>query len=181
MTGPSRDNVKRIITGIVQQAGGVLPGKTRLFKAFYIAHLLYWRDHEGTLTTHPMIRMPQGPGIGSERRVFRELEKEGWLHVSKRRVGRHQEFVFETAREVQLSDAEADAISQALSGATNVTGKQLSDWSHEFSRAWKLCSNGEPLPIYMDLPSDVEMAEVEEHLDRSQAIVDDLFPSQSGG
>ena len=53
---------------IRQSAGDRIEGKTRLFKAFYFAHLFYARSAVDYLTDWPIVRMPQGPGIDPVRR-----------------------------------------------------------------------------------------------------------------
>ncbi len=64
----SREKAKAILTAIVEQAGGAFGGKTRLYKSFYIAHLLHFRDHAGILSDFPIVRMRRGPAV--EERFF---------------------------------------------------------------------------------------------------------------
>ena len=54
---------KQIIKEIIRQAGGRLDGKTRLYKAFYLAHLFYFERSPGLLSDWPIVKMPNGPGI----------------------------------------------------------------------------------------------------------------------
>ena len=58
-----RSKAKQVILEIIRQSKGRLTGKTRLYMAFYVAHLLYAEQEAGYLTVWPIVKMPFGPGI----------------------------------------------------------------------------------------------------------------------
>src|SRR5262245_710090 len=103
---PERQERKRVIAAIVQESpGGRLYGRTRLFKAYWLAHLYFWREWEGLLTTsHGMVHMPNGPGIDSHDELLEEMVQEGTISLSTRRSGPFDEDVFRSKRRVQVDD-----------------------------------------------------------------------------
>src|SRR5436189_4755977 len=68
-----REAAKHLILKIVAMAGGRLEAKSRLHKAFYAAHLIYWRERQGVLTDYPIVKMPNGPGIDDLEGLLEEL------------------------------------------------------------------------------------------------------------
>src|SRR5262249_34058970 len=90
-----RTNAKQVLLSLVRCAGkdGWL-GKTKLFKAFYFAHLFYAKEQPGILTDWPMARIPQGPGIHDARKLFRELMQDGLMTMEKVDEGPFTEFRF---------------------------------------------------------------------------------------
>src|SRR4051794_835855 len=70
-----------VVLEILRQADGEWTGKTKLFKAFYFAHLYYAAERPGALTHWPIARMPQGPGIDNSEGLFSELVRDGLLTV----------------------------------------------------------------------------------------------------
>lgn len=74
-----------MIAEIIRQAGGKFTGKTRLYKAFYIAHLLYAEQEPGYLTVWPIVRMPYGPGIDCGDELIAELESGAGVKSWRRR------------------------------------------------------------------------------------------------
>src|SRR5437667_11993892 len=69
---PNRERAKRLILEILRQSEGGL-GKTQLFKAFWLAHLYYFKMAPGYLTDWPIVRMPNGPGIDRADRLILDL------------------------------------------------------------------------------------------------------------
>src|SRR5690554_5470024 len=95
-THPDHRNAKRIIRAIVKLAGGRVEGRTRLYKAFYASHLFHWKSHGVYLTTHPIVHMPNGPGIDRGSGILEELEHEGFLKFSEQYNGPYTESVYES-------------------------------------------------------------------------------------
>ena len=173
-----RSQVKRILAGIVQVADGRLEGKTCLYKAFYAAHLYYWHDSIGLLTTHPIVRMPNGPGIAGETRIFRELVTDGLLRIESQRAGPLTESVFLTAPgapRIKLTPDEERAIKRGLAWVGDNNAKGASDKSHAWSRTWRESKDGEVLPIYLDALNELEVEERQERIDAAKALLDDCF------
>src|SRR5262249_27714512 len=137
-------------------------GKTKLFKAFWLAHLFYAKTAPGYLTDWPIVRMPKGPGIHradrliddliDEKKVTREYEARGpFTEIVCRLTGDH------TGSQLsQLSDPAVAAIRSAVGYVQGHTAESISNLSHEFSRSWNNTPDGGELQIYTDLiPDDV--------------------------
>ena len=172
----SRDKAKAILAAIIQEAGGSFNGKTRLYKAFYVAHLLYFREHQGVLSDHPIVRMPKGPAIDAGDALLAELRNEGLLQVGKRPVGPYQEDVFTLSIPgAKLSDTETDAVRRAVEWIGDKPATELSDWTHEFSNTWEETPNGHPMNIYADLLSESEYSEMKQRHKEAGGLVDAVF------
>ena len=159
---PSAQEAKDTICDLIAAAGGVMRGKVRLHKAFYFAHLFYWRDAEGVLTAHPIVRAPQGPFIDDGERLIEELRHEGALSIGTAPVGPFQETVYrlETQREIDPETPRGRAVHQAVELVINRTAAELSDLTHEHSVSWQTTENGREMDIYLDLLSDEQLAEM---------------------
>src|SRR5436309_2913255 len=75
---PNKERAKRVILELLRQAGGEM-GKTKLFKAFWLAHLYYSKKAPGYLTDWPIVRMPKGPGIDRADQLILELIHSGQI------------------------------------------------------------------------------------------------------
>ena len=73
---PNKECAKRLILEILRQAGGEIE-KTKIFKAFWLAHLYYSKIAPGYLTDWPIVRMPNGPGIDRGDQLIVELIHSG--------------------------------------------------------------------------------------------------------
>ncbi len=171
-----RDEVKRVIAAIVQVNGGRLESKTALFKAFYAAHIVYWRRSEGLLSTWPMARMPEGPGIDDHKALLREMEGDGWLRIEKRLDGPHWEHIFVSTRKVAVAPEEEEAIKAGLAWLDGRKGKAASLWSKEVGRIWHHRENGDLLDIYIDALDEDEITETEQRLEETRHLIDEFFP-----
>jgi hypothetical protein len=154
-----KEIAKTIILQIVRQAGGVLDNKTNLYKAFYYAHL-HFADRRGYyLSTWPIVRMPNGPGIDSFDVLLGELMAEGkmecisveWRDCSGFRFSIPSGIPQET-----LPIGAEEAIAYALKQIKGKTASAVSAQSHDDSRSWREASDGEELNIYTDLLGDEE-------------------------
>jgi hypothetical protein len=173
--GP-RQKAKVILAAIVQTAGGSFNGKTRLYKAFYVAHLLHFRDHNGVLSDYPVIRMPRGPAVDSGDALLSELRDEGVLVLSQRPVGPYLEEVFTLSRPYSpLCPAESESVRRAVEWIAGKPATELSEWTHEFSNTWADTPNGHPMNIYADLLSESEYAELKERHQQAGGLVDAVF------
>src|SRR5262249_30621489 len=67
-------------------------GKAKLFKAFYFAHLYYANENPGLLTSWPIARLPQGPGIHQSQELFGRLVSEGCLTIEQVHEGPYPDY-----------------------------------------------------------------------------------------
>jgi hypothetical protein len=158
---------KQVILQIVRQANGRFQGKLKLYKVFYLAHLLYAEKAPGYLTEWPIVRMPHGPGIGDAERLLSELASEGVLNCKSDRhptALRPVEYEW-TGKELPadgLPPAAIEAIREAIALVSGKNAAELSEWTHEWSRSWNEAKDGEELNIYIDLmPEDEYRAQSE--------------------
>jgi hypothetical protein len=152
----SRERAKKVILEILRQAGGQL-GKTKIFKAFWIAHLYYSKKARGYLTDWPIVRMPKGPGIDEGDALLVELLHSGDIKRSYEPRGPFTEINCRLTKQLRASDLTAAAVRAIKSAVDDVkkhTAGSISEWSHEFSRSWNTTPDGEELDIYTDLIPD---------------------------
>jgi len=151
---------KRIILAIIQEDGGSFEGCTRLYKAFYGAHLIYWRETGKFLTTHPIVCMTNGPGIDRGSSILRELEAEKRILRSERMVGPYPVAVYRLGDgvTVELAPEERSAVEVAINWVRGKTAAEASDASHVVSRTWREAEEqkryGDELHIYLDALTD---------------------------
>ena len=153
-------DAKRLVLELIRKADGQVTGKTRLFKAFYFAHLIYFENNPGLLTNWPIARMPQGPGIHKSEELFDQLVKEGWLvidHVHENVYPEYRYLLTEKANDLAPLPNAADlAIQRAVDFVKDKTAVQLSQLTHEYSRSWIEGKSGDLLDIYIDVIPDDE-------------------------
>jgi len=150
------ERAKRVLLEIVAAAGGRYRGKTKLHKAFWLAHLFHWQEEQGQLTNYPIVRLPNGPCMNDGDDLIAELVREGAIEVLEGQNGPFPEYTYVLSKPFQV-DPENPAHRSALKAVNWLRGKsarQVSDLAHEFSRTWRKGSNGDELSIYLDLLSD---------------------------
>jgi len=154
---------KTVILGILQESGGAFCGKTRLFKAFYLAHLYHFKSRQGVLSDYPIVRMPLGPGIESSESLFESLIADGLLHLGARSNGPYVEEVFTLLNNtpVSLTEDELASIREALNFVENLSGTEVSRRMHEYSKSWRSTAPGREMNIYADLLSDDDYNQME--------------------
>ncbi len=172
------DRAKLIILLILKLAGGSL-GKTKLFKSFWLAHLVFAKNRPGYLSTWKIIRLPYGPGIYKADKLILDLKKTGRIQLSHEPKGPYLETVCqlindEVASE-KLPQGAVEAVTAALDMVKSTTATEISDWSHEFSRSWNRTPNGNELDIYTDLIPDDVYEERKALLEEARKGYDDLF------
>jgi hypothetical protein len=173
----TKQAAKEIILDILQLAGGSFDGKTRLFKVFYFAHLYYWRDNGQVLSAHPIVRMPQGPGIDQSAEILGELARDGLIEVSSRHTGPYSTnvYVLRTRRERNYADPRIVSIQQAIDWAAGRSAAELSDETHEFSRSWKKAKDGDELDIYLDTLDEDEYQTMVSRVEAAKKLVEGIF------
>jgi hypothetical protein len=176
-----REQAKQVICEIVATAGGKLVGKVRLHKAFYYAHLYYWQQGTGVLTSYPVVRLPFGPAIDDGPGVVAELVREGKLRVSQQPNGPYKETVFELAQPFQIdpNGPRFQAIEDAVELVKSKTAVELSEETHLYSRSWQASENGQELDIYTDLLDDMEYQQIQDDGQQSRELVYGVFQPQS--
>jgi hypothetical protein len=154
----NKGRAKQVIWEILHQAGGEL-GKTKLFKAFWLAHLYYSKIAPGYLTDWPIVRMPNGPGIDKADCLLLELTAADFVLLSHVPRGPFTEINCRITGKPMAEDLPGkagEAIAAAVKDVQNLSAEEISEWSHDFSRSWKTTPNGSELDIYCDLiPDDV--------------------------
>lgn len=155
---PETENAKQVILDIIAAKGGRFAGKTLLFKAFYLAHLYYWLQAKGILTDYPIVKMPNGPGIDRGDDLLLQLLTEGLITQEYRQNGPYQETVYVLAKPypVDPTDPRHKAALDAIDWIGERTAAEVCRIIHDFSRSWQRASDGEILPIYLDLLSEEE-------------------------
>jgi hypothetical protein len=175
--GPNKELAKRVILEIIRQSGGDI-GKTKLFKAFWLAHLFYARMARGYLSDWPIVRMPNGPGIDRADKLIDELIAEGKVVRTHEPKGPFTEIncrLTGEAGENPLSETAVAAIREAVNFLKGHTADSASDLSHDFSRSWNNLPNGAELDIYSDLIPDDEYEARKEELTEMKKAYEKLF------
>jgi hypothetical protein len=162
------DRAKQVLVELIRAAGGEWTGKTRLYKAYYLAHLYYAETEPGYLTNWPVVKMPYGPGIESGDELLNELVLSGVLARQHAAVGPYTATSYRLTGKPfageALSQQAVRAIEQSVSFVREKGATELSDLTHEFSRSWNSAQEGQELNIYLDLIADDEFAAREERL-----------------
>lgn len=166
MRNRDKERAKAIIVEIVRQAGGRFRNKTNLFKAFWRAHVSYAESHLTALSDWPIVRMPMGPGIDKFNILLGELLTEGILEAEQVQHADFTGFVFHLLPGAPASLA-ADEIAAVKAGVAAVDGKSasdVSDDSHDRSRAWQMAADGAELDVFLDAIPEAEYREREQRL-----------------
>ncbi|MBI3406759.1 MAG: hypothetical protein HY040_00180 [Planctomycetes bacterium] len=184
----ARADAQRVVLGLIRETNGIWDSKTKLFQAFYFAHLYYARDFPGILTDWPIAHMTQGPGIYNSSALFSSLTNKGYLKIERIEEGPFPEFRFVLTQQGlsgPLLPADAlDAVSKAAAFVSPRTVAEVSQITHEHSRAWNEGKSGSILDIYVDLiPGDEfetkqkRLAELDEQL--ALALVDQQIQTEN--
>lgn len=149
---------KAVIVEIIRQSGGVLRNKTNLFKAFWKAHVAA-ASMGRSLSTYPIVRMPNGPGIDKFDRLMGELMSEGAVVTEMTIVGPYSAFEFRLVAHDAYDDClTADDVIAIRNGVEFISGKtsaECSEWSHQQSRSWVASKDGDLLDTDLDsIPED---------------------------
>ena len=175
-TVSDREKAKQIILAIIQENGGVFCGTTRLYKAFYHAHLFFWKEHRGALSFYPVVHMPKGPGIDQSRELVRELRfVDEKIDVTQRPSGDYTEDVYKVKGRLtlNLTEAELDAVRKALGVVEGKGSLKVSAESH--GPSFYATKDGEEQNIYLDTLSDLEFEEMQARQARIHALVSQVF------
>src|SRR5262249_49950462 len=143
-------------------------GKTRLFTAFYFAHLYYAGKEPALLTDWPIVRTPQGPALHKGFPLLQGLVKNGYLTIEPIQEGPYPEYRYKLTEKAAAAPplaAEAQAaIKAAAAFALPRTASELSQLTRERSRSWLEAKDGDLLDIYIDLIPDDQYEQAQEQL-----------------
>ena len=163
------DQAKQVLVELIRAAGGEWTGLTKLYKAFYLAHLYYAERAPGYLTNWPIVRMPNGPGIESGEALLNELVLSGIIARRSARIGPYPTtkyaVIADTVPGPSLDGDKLDAIRSAVKFVQEKTATELSEITHEYSRSWNAARDGQTLNIYIDQIDDEEFSRREQDLD----------------
>jgi len=173
----SREAAKQVICEIIAASHGQLEGKLRLYKAFYYAHLYFWRNNRGVLTDYPIVRMPLGPGLDDGDGLLEELQHQGRISIGEQYNGPYKELVYKTLKPVRLDPASPriKAIEEAAKWIEGKSATELSQETHVFSRTWREAGDGQALNIYLDILDDSEYNRVQQGLDKAEDALHGIF------
>ena len=185
-----RTTAQQVILELIRDANGEWVGKKKLFKAFYFAHLYYAEEQSGLLTDWPIARMPEGPGIDNSSKLFGELVQLGCLAIDVVQEGPFPEYRYrlteKAAAEPSLPEDARKSIREAVDFAAPRSAEELTQITHERSRAWREGKDGDILDIYIDIiPEDeyeqaqAKLANLDRVLQEALAETTHLNPSAS--
>ena len=155
----ARTTARDVLLELLRISDGQWTGKTKLFKAFYFAHLYYANSRPGLLTAWPIARTPEGPGIDKSSSLFAELTQDGYLTIEVIHEGPYPEYRYRLADKGYGAarppeDAQA-SIKEAAMFCLSKTAAELSQIIHDRSRSWREGKDGDLLDIYIDtIPAD---------------------------
>jgi len=163
---------------------GKKPGRTMLYKGFYLAHLLHAQNYSAVLSDWPIVKLDHGPGVDEGKRILETLAHEGILterKVPKRlRPGFEYQIIAGAAADAYLGALTPDevrTIQEACGVVKDKDGDELDAWAHEASPAWNAARCiGDELPIYADLLDDEDSVELGERLRKAQDHIEGIFP-----
>lgn len=172
-----------VVLEILRKAEGEWTGKTKLYKAFYFAHLYYGAERPGLLTDWPIARMPQGPGIDRGDELLAELVRDGLMTIETVHEGPFSQPRYRlTDRGWQASPLPTNAqyaIQRAVDYCKDKTATQLSGITHENSRSWIAGKDGTVLNIDIDLIPEDEYLKRQAEFRRLEQSLAGIFDEAS--
>lgn len=161
MSVPMYD-ARDVILRILASAGGRLAKKTSLNKAFYYAHLYYWKHTGGFLTAHPIVKAPNGPVADGLDAIVSQMVARGEIEIGHEPCGPYEQVVFSLRGSLVLdcADPRDHAIELAVQWILGRTAAELSAETHEFISDWDSLPLGAEIPLYRDLLPAEERAEI---------------------
>jgi hypothetical protein len=179
-------DTKQAILEIIRKSDGEFTGKTRLHKALYFAHLIYFEMTPACLTDCEFARLPQGPGIHNGNAILKELEDTGLLAREVFHDGPYLETRYRLTAQAKQTPtpfpAKADlALQRAVDFVRGKSAAELSQYTHEYSKSWNLARReGELLDIYIDVIPDDEFERREKKLQEMEPMFEDVLKALEG-
>jgi hypothetical protein len=174
---PNQERAKQVILEVLKQAGGSI-SKAKLNKAFWLAHLYYAKENPGYLSDWPVVKMPNGPGIGRGEGLLYELKAAGQIAQEYEDDGPYLSIRCRLANGAQdsgLPPAAKEAARKAVAYVTPRSATDLSEWSYGVSRSWRDKQDGDELDIYADLIPDDVFEEQQRELNALNQAYRELF------
>lgn len=146
----------RVVYEIIRQSpGDAFDGKTRLFKAFYFAHLYYAKQESRLLSSWPIVRMPNGPGIGNFQALLKDLLASNLIRTEVIEEGPYSTTRY-SVTDVDpswepLSAGELQAIRDSARYVSDKNAAHLSAITHDMSRAWINNNDGDEINVFDDI------------------------------
>lgn len=170
-----KERAKAIIVEIIRQAGGRFRNKTNLFKAFWRAHVAYAGSHLAPLSDWPIVRMPMGPGIDRFNALLGELMLENVVEAEQVQHGDFTGFIFHLlpGAPETLTPEEIEAVKTGVQSVDGKSAGDVSDDSHDHSRAWQSAKDGDELDVFLDVIPEDEYREREKRLRELVAVLDE--------
>ena len=172
---------RQVILEIIRKSEGEFVGKSRLHKTLYFAHLSYFELAPGYLTDASFARLPQGPAIHDGDRILLDLQNEGWLELETIHEGPYPDNRYRLtakawAPECDLPDKAKEAIQRAVDFVRDKSASELSEITHEYSKAW----NQQPEPgglldIHLDVIPDEEYQRRRTELEKMEPVFNDVL------
>ena len=177
--------LKRVILEILRKSDGEFDGKTRLYKACYFAHLFYFENKHGILTDCEFARLPQGPGIDQGEVLLEELRNEGVIVCELVHKGPYPEYRYRLTDKgkdlaADLSPGIDLAIQRTVDFVRDKTATQLSQYTHEYSKAWNEGENGQLIDIYIDVIPDADYYRRKRELKDDRLMYEEIMKSLVG-
>ncbi len=171
-----RDGAKDLICDIISLCeGGEIKGQSRLYKAFYHAHLVYYDRFPGILSTYPIVHMTHGPGIEDGETLLKELQDEGRIEIGKAPIGKYSETVIKVTNPCKPPESNRrTAIEAGLDKIKNKTATQLREETHG-AVSWNKVVDGQEQPIYLDLLSTDQLAQMKRELAQATEAAAQVF------
>ena len=165
---PDVVRAKQIVCALLQCSGGKFEGKTRLNKAFWWAHVHYYRHHPGLLSRYPIARLTEGPAIDEADSLLASLERDRHLAIHGQPKGPYLEEVYELRKpwSDQLPEVAIDSIQHAVEWVRDKTAVEVSQASHRLSRSWQAAKDGDIIDIANDTLSEDDLRDTQTELDR---------------
>lgn len=180
----ARATAQQVIMEILRCADGEFSGRSRLSKAFYFAQLDYFDKNPDTLTSWPLVRTPQGPGLHDSATLFDSLLAEGLLEIEPIHEYVYPEYRFRATekgrRQPRLDLDAAASIQRAVEFVKDKSAAALSQLTREHSRSWNEAEDGEILDIYIDLIPEVEYRRRTQDISDLQARMEQLLAATQG-
>ncbi|MBI3099479.1 MAG: hypothetical protein HYY93_14815 [Planctomycetes bacterium] len=164
-TPGDRSRAEDIIVGLIAAAGSDgLKLKTRLFKAFYYAHLHYFRKTGDLLSAWPIVHMPKGAGIDEGTKIVRELIGSGRIRGVPARAGDYDttHYFLGSVPKARVFDPQVQkSIRWAVAFVAGKSATDLSDLMHRTSESWKCSRNGGEMDWTIDTLSEPDLTEMQ--------------------
>lgn len=178
-------NLRRVVLEILRKSDGEFDGKTRLYKACYFAHLFYFENQHGILSDCDFARLPQGPGIDRGDAILAAMQADGLIVCEIYHKGPYPEYRYRLTDKSRLSadalPAGAEfALQRSVDFVRDKTATQLSQYTHEYSKAWNEGQNGQLIDIYIDIIPDAEYARRKFELEQEKPQYDEILKSLVG-